>query len=162
MTSDPPEPPVPEPPEPFEAADAANPPDASRATYLDGLSHKQEQAIFALLTEPTLAKAAAKVGVHDRTIYRWLDDPVFSAAYRSARREAFTHAISLTHRYSPLAVQALAKIMTDPACTAAARVSAATAILNFARQGIELDELAERIKALEMANQPSPRTLSAA
>lgn len=152
--------------EPANPADDAVPPapqetpvgDPKRATYLDGLSAKQEQAIYALLVEPTLAKAAEKVGVNERTLYRWLDDPKFNAAFRAARRDAFAHAIALTHRYAPMAVQALAKIMTDPSCPASARVSAANGILNFARESIELDDLAERVKALEQAAAPPPAT----
>lgn len=131
--------------------------DPNRATYLDGLSAKQEQAIMALLNEVTLALAAKKVGIAERTLYRWLDDPTFSNAYRRARREAFAHAIAMTQRYSPMAVQALAKTMTDPTATSSARVSAATAMLNFSREAIELDDLADRLGALERAmNVKSP------
>ena len=72
-----------------------------------GLSPEQESAITALLNEPTVAKAAATAGVGERTLYRWLGEPAFASAYRSARREAFTHAVSLTQRYAPVAVQAL-------------------------------------------------------
>ena len=52
----------------------------------DGLTPKQEQAIVALLNEPTVTRAARALGVNDRTLYRWLDDPTFSGAYRRARR----------------------------------------------------------------------------
>lgn len=152
----------PRPDEPLDTPPPATPiGDPRRATYLDGLSAKQEAVIFAMLTEPTLAKAAAKAGITDRTLYRWLDDPRFMSANRSARREAFSHAISLTHRYSAMAVQALAKIMTDSVCSASARVSAATAILNFARESIELDDLAERVRALEQSAAPTPIPLPA-
>ncbi|MCC6425977.1 MAG: hypothetical protein IT435_04070, partial [Phycisphaerales bacterium] len=107
------------------------------------------QAIVALLTEPTFKKAAAVVGVAEKTIHRWLEDPVFGAAYRKARRQAFNQAIAATQRYVPVAIQALTKITMDESAPHSARVSAASAILKFSRDSIELDDLAERIGHLE-------------
>ena len=118
---------------------------------VDGLDPKQEEAITALLAEPTVAKAAIACGVGERTIHRWLDEPAFSRAYRNARRQAFSHAVSLTQRYAPLAIQTLAKIMADPEAPFPSRVSAATALLKVGRESLELDDLAVRIEALEAA-----------
>ena len=115
----------------------------------DGLSTKQENAIVALLNEPSVAKAALACGLNQNTIHRWLDEPVFSRAYRKARREAFAQAISASQRYAPLAVQTLAKIMADSTLSVSARVSAATALLKFSRESIELDDLATRVDDLE-------------
>ena len=117
--------------------------------YLDELTPKQEQAIVALINEPSIEKAATRVGVGERTLYRWLSDPLFSSAYRSARREAFSQAIGLTQKYAPLAVNQLAKMVHDPSTPATARVTAAVALLRFSRESIELDDLAGRIEALE-------------
>ena len=116
---------------------------------VDGLTPKQETAIVALLNEPTIARAARSIDLAERTLYRWMDDPAFRAAYRKARREAFAQAIALTQRYAPAAVHALAKIMSDETATHASRVSAATSLLRFSRESIELDDLAERLEALE-------------
>lgn len=115
----------------------------------NGLTPKQETAIVALLNEPTISRAAASIGMNERTLYRWLDNAAFGRAYRKARREAFAQAIALTQRYAPAAVHALAKIMGDEKATYAARVSAATSLLRFSRESIELDELSARIEALE-------------
>lgn len=113
------------------------------------IGQEQERAILALLNEPTVAKAAAAVGVNESTIYRWLREPAFTKAYRDARRDAFKHAISLTQKYTPHAVQTLVKVMADPAAGHSAKVSAATALLKFSRESIELDDLAQRIEHLE-------------
>lgn len=48
-----------------------------------------------------------------------------------------------------MAVHTLGKIMADQAVGAAARVSAATALLKFSRESIELDDLASRVDELE-------------
>ncbi len=47
----------------------------------------REQAILALLSERTNAKAAAKCGVNARTLHRWLTkDEAFKSAYAEARQ----------------------------------------------------------------------------
>ena len=112
-------------------------------------SPKQDQALVALLAETNITRAAAVVGISERTLHRWLEDDVFAKAFRKARREAFSQAIAATQRYAPLAVHALAKIVTDGSVQASARVSAASALLKFARESIELDDLADRIDSLE-------------
>lgn len=124
---------------------------------VDGLDPKQEEAITALLAEATVAKAASACGVGERTLHRWLDEPIFARAYRNARRQAFSHAVSLTQRYAPLAIQTLAKIMTDPEAPYPSRVSAASALLKIGRDSLELDDLAVRIDALESAQNAGVR-----
>jgi hypothetical protein len=118
---------------------------------LDGLTPRQEHAVVALLNHPTVAQAAQSIGMSQRAIYRWLDQPAFSRAYRRARREAFAQAIALTQRYAPAAVHTLARIMADESAGATARVSAATALLKFSRESVELDDLADRVDQLERA-----------
>src|SRR5690606_39938518 len=124
---------------------------------VDKLTPSQEKAIIALLAEPSLARAAAACGIGERTLYRWLREPAFMSAYRRARREAFSHAIALTQRYAPLAVQTLAKVMSDENAPHTAKVQAATSLLRFGRDGIELDDLQERIEALEAQMAPQPK-----
>ncbi len=117
----------------------------------NSLTPNQERAIVALLHEQTIARAADAVDVSERTLHRWLDKPAFSRAYRKARREAFGQAIALTQRYAPLAVNTLAQVMMDQSAPHHAKVSAATTMLRFGREGIELDDLAARVEALEQA-----------
>ncbi len=115
------------------------------------LTPVQERAIIALLNEQTIGRAAAAAEVGQRTLYRWLRESEFSRAYREARREAFGQAIALTQRYAPLAVNTLAQIMMDDGAPSSSKVAAATTILRFGREGIELDDLAARLEALEEA-----------
>ena len=98
---------------------------------------------------PRAAKTAAATGVGERTLFRWLDNADFSRAYRKARREAFGQAIALTQRYAPLAVNTLAHVMSDKDAPASAKVAAATTLLRFGREGLELDDIAARVEALE-------------
>lgn len=119
------------------------------ATLPDGLSARQESAIAALMNEPNVLKAAKACKVGHRTLHRWLHEPIFQRAYREVRREAFGQAVSFTQRYAPLAVQTLAKIMLDSASNQAVKVTAASALLRFGRESIELDDLLARIEHLE-------------
>jgi hypothetical protein len=96
-----------------------------------------------------MARAADVAGVGERTLRRWLSEPVFREALFRARREAFGQAIWLTQRYAAVAVTALVKIVNDATGPPASKVSAA--LLRFGREGIELDDLAERVETLERA-----------
>ena len=116
---------------------------------VDNLTPRQEKTVIALLTQPSVTKAAEAAGVGQRTIYRWLDDPDFARAYRKARRNVFDQAIAVTQRLAGLAVNTLARVMSDANAPASARVQAASTLLRFAREAIELDDLAVRVEALE-------------
>lgn len=114
------------------------------------LTRPQESAILALLSEPSIAAAADKAGVSERTLHRWLkEEPHFVAEYRRARREAFAQAIGLTQRSATAAVGTLLRVMHDTKATWSSRVSAASQVLKFAREAIELDDLAARVESLE-------------
>ena len=88
-------------------------------------------------------------GVNERTLRRWTRAPVFRSAWLRARRESFGQAIGLTQRYAPVAVATLVKVMNDTGAAASAKVTAAAVLLKFGREGIELEDLAERVDALE-------------
>lgn len=114
------------------------------------LTRPQETAILALLTEPSILAAAEKANVSERTLHRWLkEEPHFVAEYRRARREAFTQAIGLTQRSATAAVGTLLRVMHDTKATWSSRVAAATQVLKFARESIELDDLSARVEGLE-------------
>ena len=46
----------------------------------------------------------------------------------------------------------MAKVMTDPSAPHTTKVSAATAMLRFGREAIEMDDLCARVEALEAAD----------
>jgi hypothetical protein len=57
----------------------------------------------------------------------------------------------MCQKATPVAVQALYKIVTDAGAKANVKAAASTALMRFGRESIELDELAGRIEALEAA-----------
>jgi hypothetical protein len=95
------------------------------------LGRKREQAIAALLAEPTLTRAAAAVGVSDRTLRTWLKDPSFAQEYRTHRRQALDLAAGQLQAAAGEAVMVLVECLRNPGD----RFRAAVAILDFA--GIE-------------------------
>jgi len=57
------------------------------------LSRKQDQAITALVTCPSITEAAVQCGLADVTIRRWLKQEGFQQAYRDARRQVVQQAV---------------------------------------------------------------------
>ena len=115
------------------------------------LSRKQEQAIAALLSEPTIAAAAERVGVGEVTLWRWLQREDFRVDYQRARRETVAQAIAAIQQASSEAVQALREIMVDSEAPASSRVSAAKTVLEFALKGAEVEDIEKRVTVLEEA-----------
>ena len=117
----------------------------------NGITPRQEKAIIALCSEATVQKAAEGLQMPLRTLYRWMNEDDFKAALRKARRESFSHAIALCQRYAPLAVNTLAKVMSEQDAPHHARVTAAATLLKFGREALELDDIAARVEQLEKA-----------
>ncbi|MEW6489817.1 MAG: hypothetical protein AB1578_18150 [Thermodesulfobacteriota bacterium] len=115
------------------------------------IGRKQEQAIAALLSEPTIERAAAAVGADPRTLRRWMQRDDFREAYRLARRELMDCATARIQSASCAAVDALEEILGDSGAPAGSRVSAAKGVLELAVKVAELQDLQERIERLEAA-----------
>src|SRR5262249_54555800 len=71
------------------------------------LTRKQEALIAALLVEPTHAAAAAKAGVSEATLYRWLKQPAFCKVFCQARHRLFAMDISRMYTAAGEAVRGL-------------------------------------------------------
>jgi len=113
------------------------------------LTRKHEDAITALLAQPTICDAAKQVGVGEATLRRWLKLDGFIAAYRAARQQVVENAIAQLQAASGQAEETLV------ACLGAdgdsIRLRAAVAILEQSNNGMELLDLETRLAALEAA-----------
>jgi hypothetical protein len=58
-------------------------------------SRKREAAISALLCTGTIAAAAEKARVSERTLRLWLKEPSFCASYRAARAQLLEHSLGV-------------------------------------------------------------------
>jgi len=113
---------------------------------------KKEEAIAALLSQPNLEAAARATGIGTTTLIRWQKDPEFDAAYRAARRAAFGQSIARLQQASGAAVTTLLKVMVDSATPASTKVRAADSVLDHSAKSIEIEEIEERLAALEQAS----------
>lgn len=113
------------------------------------LSRKKEQLIAALLTCGSITEAAARCGLAEATVHRWLQDAAFTQAYREARRQVVQQAISQVQQGTGIAVSTLIAILQDCTAPASARVAAARTMLETAIKAVELEDLEARLAALE-------------
>jgi hypothetical protein len=110
-------------------------------------SRKQEAAIAALLSEPTVERAAVKAHVSYRTLKAWLVDPSFLQAYREARRSVVEGAVA---RLQTTCLSAVVTLWQSLSCeTPSVRVQAAKAILDQSFRGLEAFDLLARVETLE-------------
>ena len=114
------------------------------------LTRKQDQAIVGLLLCPSIREAARQSGVAEVTLYRWLKLEAFQTAYREARRLCVHQALGKVQQASGDAVETLRTLMQDPTTPTSARVSAAKAILDTAIKAVEVEDLEQRLLALEV------------
>src|ERR1051325_3186202 len=104
---------------------------ATLSADFDGkLTPIQERAIVSLLSHATMRTAAKAVGVDEATLWRWLQDKAFHAAYMTARRETVQHALARLQQASTEAVNTLREVMKDKTAKGR-RVSAAKAIIEY-------------------------------
>ena len=127
-------------------------------TENDSLSRKQEKAIGALLSEPTILMAAEKLGMAEITLHRWLKEKRFVTAYRAACKRIVEGSIGRLQAACGEAVETLSTIMADPLVLASSRVSAARTVLDTALKAVELHDLEERIRQLEEWTELGRRT----
>jgi hypothetical protein len=112
------------------------------------LNRKMETAIVALLNQPTITLAAEDAGISETTLWRWLQREDFAKTYREARKQAVNQAIAHIQRISGEAVNTLREVMNDGK-KETARVTAARAILELTLKAYEIEDLEERLEALE-------------
>jgi hypothetical protein len=116
----------------------------------DLLSVKQYNLIAALLAESSVRKACEVAGVRERTAYNWLKNPTFVDAYRAARREAVSQAISRLQQFSATLAGELLRLAVQGR-SEAVRLGAASKGLDLALRSVEIDDLQARLEALERA-----------
>ena len=119
---------------------------------------KQEEAIAALLTQRNIEEAAGAVGISAKTLLRWMKEPEFDAAYRKARRAAFSQSVARLQQGTSAAAATLLKTMIDPNTPASVRVRAAEAIFNHAAKAIEIEDIEARVAELERGAEASKQT----
>ena len=119
------------------------------------LSPKHLKAMTSLLSHPTTREAAADCGISETTLWRWMQDEAFQAAYRKVRRVVVEKAMSEIQSACNDAVAALRRNLTCG--TPSVEVSAAKTILDQAVKAVELVDIEERLEQLEQLIQPQQK-----
>jgi hypothetical protein len=119
---------------------------------------KKEEAIAALLSQPSIDQAARVIGIAPKTLVRWLQMPEFKAAYHKARRDAFGQATARLQQASGAAVSTILKIMLDKDAPVASRLRAAESVVDHAAKAIEIEEIEARVSELERAAEASKQS----
>ena len=115
------------------------------------LGRKQEETVAALLTQRNLDEAAKAAGISMRTLMRWLKLPEFQAAYREARRTAYSQAVAKLQQGATAAATTLLKVMLDQGTPASVKVRAAECVMNHSSKAIEIEDVEFRVADLERA-----------
>ena len=120
-----------------------------QADFNGKLTAIQERAIVALLSHSTIKSAAKAVGVDDTTLWRWLQDKDFHAAYMTIRRESVSLSIARLQQSTMEAVNTLKAIAKDKKAPSSSRVMAAKAIIEYSIKAVEIEDLAIRLAEVE-------------
>jgi hypothetical protein len=110
------------------------------------IDRKWEQAIAALLAEPTVQDAARAAKVSYASLKGWLQEHEFVTAYRAARREVLEQAIG---RLQQACGQAVETLVRNLSCgKGPVEVRAALGVLDQAARGLETTDLLAEVEAL--------------
>jgi len=116
---------------------------------VDALTPREREYLVAVLENETLEAAATALGLGATSFRRRTSSPQFIEALREARRAATRRAAAqLSHRACE-AVGVLLDVMRDDLAPHSTRVSAARTILEQTHRAAELDDVEERVAALE-------------
>ncbi len=108
---------------------------------------RAELALAALLSEPTLARAAAKAGVSERTLRYWMRRPRFLRAYRRRRRQVVEAVVGRVQASMGEALDALRALL---GCDGpAVRCRAALGLLEHGLRALEWTDTLDRVEQLE-------------
>jgi hypothetical protein len=121
------------------------------------LGRRQEETIAALLTQRNLDEAAKAAGISMRTLMRWLKLPEFQAAYREARRTAYSQAVARLQQGATAAATTLLKVMLDQGTPASVKVRAAECVMNHSSKAIEIEDVEFWVAELERAAESQKR-----
>src|SRR5262245_20566019 len=110
------------------------------------MTPKHAALIAALLTEPTVAAAAEKVGIGSATAYRWMKKPAFRKEWARAKDRIVNAALDRLELVTAKAVAALERNLDcqDPSV----ETRAAVAVLNQTLKVKDLRELEKEVKEL--------------
>jgi len=116
-------------------------------TESDSLPSERRRALEALLSAPTIGQAAKLAGVSRITLWRYQQEPVFSAELRAARDAAFAEGLSRLKGAVDDAVGKLRGLLDSD--DEGVQLSASKAVLDYAVKAFSVLETDERLRRIE-------------
>lgn len=109
-----------------------------------------EIVISALLSEPTISKAAEKCGLSQRQIYERMKEGGFKQEYRQAKRSVLESVANTLQSRLTTAVETAIQIMQDSENSPQTRLNACNLIFNQCQKLTETVDIINRVETLEM------------
>ncbi len=116
------------------------------------MNRNKLRAIEALLVSPTVGEAAKVCGLAARTIYNYLRDPDFKAELSRRQGEVVKATTATLVGMSHEANRVLLELLKDEEVPASVRARIALGIKQHLTQALEVQDILERVEALENAN----------
>ena len=114
------------------------------------MTAKQNKALAALITAPTVAAAAEQAGIGYTTLRRWIKtDDAFRHEYERELAGLVTEAATRAKQAMSPALAVLREIVEDEDGPAAVRVSAARSLLEYGMKLVETEDILKRLAELE-------------
>lgn len=113
------------------------------------LNTRQEKALTALLSCPSIREAAELAGLSERQVFRYLADPAFTEQYQAARDETFKRALSFLQIGAQSAAAVMRRIVEDEANSPALRLGAAAKLISLALKAREIQNVEARLDDME-------------
>ena len=109
----------------------------------------REQAVLALLSEKTIAAAARRCGVNEKTLRRWMaDDDVFKAELGEMRRAIFQTGVNRVQALTVTAIDTLAALM-GRGMPPTVRLGAARAVVELGTHQHDADTILRKLDEVE-------------
>ena len=118
----------------------------------------RDRAILALLSEKTIPEAAAKCGISERTLHRWLtSDAAFQADYAAARQAAFEAGIHRVQALTARAVDTLEELLGEKKHPNV-RLGAARTVAELSLHQHDADTILRKLDEIETAQRQQDTT----
>ncbi|HWO40337.1 MAG TPA: hypothetical protein VNO43_00860 [Candidatus Eisenbacteria bacterium] len=112
------------------------------------LTDRQRRVIPFLLSSPSTEEACRRARVNKTTVYEWLKDEIFRRELKRQRDALIERALDSLKASIGKATETLMKHLDSDRESVSIR--AAERIIEFTQKAIELEELEQRITALEL------------
>ena len=113
------------------------------------MTHKQTQALAALLTQPTKEKAAKAAGIGLTTLKRYLADAQFQEEYQKAVSGLVEDAATAAKQSLSPALSCLQEIVTREDVTDANKIAASRSLIEYGLWLIETPDIMRKVDELE-------------